>query len=34
VRDISFNLAHWLFAFEYYIISVLVPYVLQHKSLP
>jgi hypothetical protein len=34
VRDISFNLAHWLFAFEYYAISKLIPFVLQHRSLP
>lgn len=34
VRDISFNLAHWLFAFEYYAISKLIPFVLQNRSLP
>lgn len=34
VRDISFNLAHWIFAFEYYAISKLIPFVLQQKSLP
>lgn len=34
MRDATFNVAHWLFAFEYYTISRFMPFVVEGQQIP
>jgi hypothetical protein len=34
LRDFSFNVAHWNFAYQYLISAISMPYIFEHKPLP
>ena len=33
IRDVTFNTAHWMFAYEYYLMAKLMPLALENKKL-